>query len=126
MHVLIIEDNQDTAASVNELLKILGYTVAVANNGLTGLQLATTNNYDLIILDLNLPGIGGVEICRQLRLTGRLQTPVLMLSAKTSLENKLEGFDSGADDYLTKPFFMEELAARIKVLTGHINRVPIL
>ena len=126
MHVLIIEDNQDTAASVNEFLKALGYTVDVANNGITGLQLAITKNYSVIILDLNLPGIDGFEICRQLRQTARRQIPVLMLTAKTSLENKLEGFNLGADDYLTKPFFMKELAARVRLLTGHIHCTPIL
>ena len=126
MHVLIIEDNRDTAASVKEFLKALGYTVDVAINGITGLQLAITRNYSVIILDLNLPGIDGFEICRQLRQTARRQIPVLMLTAKTSLENKLEGFNSGADDYLTKPFSLKELAARIKLLTGHINCTPIL
>ncbi|GJL70994.1 MAG: hypothetical protein NMNS01_01930 [Nitrosomonas sp.] len=126
MHVLIIEDNQDTATSVNEFLKALGYTVDVANNGITGLQLAITKNYSVIILDLNLPGIDGFEICRQLRQTARRQIPVLMLTAKTSLENKLEGFNSGADDYLTKPFSLRELAARVRLLTGYINCTPIL
>lgn len=126
MHVLIVEDNQDTAASVYDFLKDLGHTVNVANNGITGLRLAMTKDYDIIILDLNLPGVGGVNICRQLRLNARKQIPVLMLTARNSLENKLEGYNSGADDYLTKPFSLKELAARVKVLTKHINRTPVL
>lgn len=126
MHALIIEDNLDTAASINEFLITLGYTIDMANNGVTGLQLAITKNYNVIILDLNLPGIDGFEICRQLRQTARRHIPVLMLTAKTSLENKLEGFNSGADDYLTKPFSLKELAARVRLLTGHINCTPIL
>ncbi|MDH5553543.1 MAG: response regulator transcription factor [Nitrosomonas sp.] len=124
MKVLIIEDNQDIAASIYDYLEGLGYTIDAAGDGVTGLHLAVTNDYDVVILDLGLPGIDGVDLCRRLRQDEKRSVPVLMLTARVSLENKLEGFKSGADDYLIKPFSLKELAARVKVLSKRISRIP--
>lgn len=122
MRILIIEDNRDIAASIYEYLEDLGYTMDAAGDGVTGLHLAVTNDYDVIILDLGLPGIDGIDLCRRLRKDAQRATPVIMLTAHDSLENKLEGFDSGADDYLVKPFALQELAARVKVLSDRVSR----
>lgn len=122
MRILIIEDNRDIAASIYEYLEDLGYTMDAAGDGVTGLHLAVTNDYDVIILDLGLPGIDGIDLCRRLRKDAQRATPVIMLTARDSLENKLEGFDSGADDYLVKPFALQELAARVKVLSDRVSR----
>lgn len=124
MRVLIIEDNQDIAASIYDYLEVLGYTVDAAGDGVTGLHLAVTKEYDAIILDLSLPGINGIDLCCRLRRDAQQLIPVLMLTAKNSVKNKLEGFRSGADDYLTKPFSLEELAARVKVLSERGNHMP--
>ncbi|MCB1935756.1 MAG: response regulator transcription factor [Nitrosomonas sp.] len=123
MNVLIIEDNQDIAASIYDYLEAIGYTVDAAGDGITGLHMALTRNYDVIILDLNLPGIDGIELCQRLRKDARRAVPVIMLTARDSLDSKLEGFNSGADDYLIKPFALKELAARVKVLSERVNRV---
>lgn len=124
MNVLIIEDNQDIAASIYDYLEALGYTVDAAGDGITGLHLGLTKDYDVIILDLGLPGIDGTDLCRRLRQDARRSVPVIMLTARDTLENKLEGFNSGADDYLIKPFALKELAARVKVLSERISRIP--
>lgn len=88
-----------------------------AYDGLTGMHLATTNLYDAIVLDINLPGINGFKICSKLRQDAHISTPILMLTARDQLDDKLEGFSTGADDYLVKPFDMPELEARILSLT---------
>ena len=124
MKVLIIEDNQDIAASIYDYLEGLNYTIDAAGDGVTGLHLAVTKDYDVVILDLGLPGIDGIELCRRLRQDVQRTMPVIMLTARDSLENKLEGFRSGADDYLVKPFSLKELAARVKVLSERISRIP--
>ncbi len=124
MKVLIIEDNQDIAASIYDYLEMQGYTIDAASDGLSGLHLAVTNDYDVIILDLGLPGIDGVDICRRLRQDAQRLIPILMLTARDSLENRLEGFNSGADDYVVKPFSLKELAARVKVLSERNSRIP--
>lgn len=124
MRVLIIEDNQDIAASIYDYLEMQGYTIDAACDGLTGLHLAVTSDYDVIILDLGLPGIDGVDICRRLRQEAQKLIPILMLTARGSLENRLEGFNVGADDYLVKPFSLKELAARVKVLSERSGRIP--
>lgn len=118
MKVLIIEDNQDIAASVYDYLEADGFTMDAAGDGITGLHLAVTNDYDVIILDLGLPGIDGIDLCRRLRQDAHRSTPILMLTARDSLDDKLKGFDSGADDYLVKPFAIQELAARVRALGG--------
>ena len=117
MNILIIEDNQDIASSIYDYLETFGYTIDAVGDGTTGLHLAITKDYDAIILDLELPDIDGVDLFRRLRQDAQRTMPVLMLTARNSLENVLEGFNAGADDYLTKPFSLQELAARVKVLT---------
>ncbi|MBX3629498.1 MAG: response regulator transcription factor [Nitrosomonas sp.] len=124
MNVLIIEDTEDIAASIYDYLESLGYAIDSAGDGVTGLHLAVTRDYDVVILDLNLPGIDGVDLCRRIRRDAQKVVPVLMLTSRDSLENKLEGFHSGADDYMTKPFCLKELAARVKVLSERVNRQP--
>ena len=116
MRLLVIEDNRDIAANLGDYLEDRGHTVDYAADGVTGLHLAVVNDFDAIVLDLNLPGIDGIEVCRKLRMEGRKQTPVLMLTARDSLESKLAGFESGADDYLVKPFALQEVEARLQVL----------
>jgi DNA-binding response OmpR family regulator len=122
MRILIIEDNADIAASIYDYLEGRGHTMDAAPDGVTGLHFAVTNDYDVIILDLGLPGIDGLDVCRRLRKDARIGTPVLMLTARDTLKNKLEGFESGADDYLVKPFALEELAARVQVLHDRRRR----
>jgi DNA-binding response OmpR family regulator len=122
MRILIIEDNADIAASIYDYLEDRGHSMDAAPDGVTGLHFAVTNDYDVIILDLGLPGIDGLDVCRRLRKDAHIGTPVLMLTARDTLNNKLEGFDSGADDYLVKPFALEELAARVQVLHDRRHR----
>ena len=121
MRILVIEDNRDIAANLGDYLEDRGYTVDYAADGVTGLHLAVVNDFDAIVLDLNLPGIDGIEVCRKLRTEARKQTPVLMLTARDSLDSKLAGFDSGADDYLVKPFALQEVEARLQVLARRIK-----
>jgi DNA-binding response OmpR family regulator len=116
MRILVIEDNRDIAANLGDYLDDRGHTVDFAADGITGLHLAIVNDYDAIVLDLSLPGMDGLEVCRKLRSEARKQTPVLMLTARDALEQKLAGFESGADDYLVKPFALQEVEARLSVL----------
>jgi len=122
MRILIIEDNADISASIYDYLEGRGHVMDAAPDGVTGLHFAVSNDYDVIILDLGLPGIDGLDVCRRLRKDARIGTPVLMLTARDTLEQKLAGFDSGADDYLVKPFALEELAARVQVLQERRRR----
>jgi len=122
MRVLIIEDNPDIAANLGDYLEDHGHTVDFAGDGITGLHLAVVNDFDAIVLDLALPGMDGLEVCRKLREDAGKETPVLMLTARDRLEDKLAGFDTGADDYLVKPFELQEVAARLKVLAGRGRR----
>lgn len=115
MYILIIEDNPDLVENLSEFLEARSDIVDIAYNGLNGLSFALENNYDVIILDLMLPGMDGLEVCERLRNEGRA-IPVLMLTARDTLNNKVEGFNSGADDYLVKPFEFPELEARIEAL----------
>jgi DNA-binding response OmpR family regulator len=116
MQLLLVEDHHDIAANIAEYFAARGDAVAHASDGNAGLQMALENNYDAVILDLMLPGLDGLSLCRSLRQTGRTQLPILMLTAKDLLADKIEGFDAGADDYLVKPFSLAELAARLKAL----------
>jgi DNA-binding response OmpR family regulator len=116
MRILVIEDNSDIAANLGDFLEDRGHTVDFAADGITGLHLAVVNEFDAIVLDLNLPGMDGLEVCRKLRQEARKTTPVLMLTARDALEQKLSGFESGADDYLVKPFALQEVEARLQVL----------
>jgi DNA-binding response OmpR family regulator len=116
MRLLIIEDHADIAANIAEYFEARGVEVEHASDGPAGLQLALANSYDAIVLDLLLPGLDGLTLCRQLRQAGRTQAPVLMLTAKDLLSDKIEGFEAGADDYLVKPFSLAELDVRLKAL----------
>jgi len=116
VYALIIEDNPDIVANLYGFLEPLGYTLDVAINGPAGVALATSSHYDVIVLDLELPGLDGVEVCRKLRKEQRLATPILMLTARDTVKDKLVGFEVGADDYLVKPFSLVELEARLKAL----------
>lgn len=116
MRLLLVEDEHRIANSIKKGLKQEHYAVDLAYDGLDGFDLAATEEYDLIILDLMLPGMDGLEICRQLR-RKLIHTPILILTAKGQVEDKITGLDSGADDYLTKPFSFEELLARIRALS---------
>jgi DNA-binding response OmpR family regulator len=122
MRVLIIEDNPDIAANLGDYLEDHGHTVDFAGDGVTGLHLAVVNDFDSIVLDLALPGMDGLEVCRKLRSEAGKDTPVLMLTARDRLEDKLAGFETGADDYLVKPFELQEVEARLKVLTARGRR----
>lgn len=115
MNVLLIEDHKDLAASVREFLTVLGHRVQWAADGSTGWKLARQESFDAIILDRLLPKLDGTLLCKRLRADGH-KTPVLMLTALDSLEQKLEGFAAGADDYLPKPFALAELRARLDAL----------
>ncbi|HMB55055.1 MAG TPA: response regulator transcription factor [Thermoanaerobaculia bacterium] len=118
MRVLLIEDNAALAANVSDFLTHHGLTVDVAGDGLTGLHLAVTHPFEVVVLDLGLPGLDGLELCRTLRQQGQSAVPVLMLTARDTLQEKLDGFAAGADDYLVKPFAMSELEARIRALAS--------
>ena len=115
MRILIVEDEKKVAGFIKRGLKEENYSVDVAFDGEQGHFQATTNDYDLIILDVMLPKIDGISLCRKLREEGFL-APVLMLTAKDTVKDKVVGLDSGADDYLAKPFDFEELLARIRAL----------
>ncbi|WP_028865894.1 response regulator transcription factor [Psychromonas aquimarina] len=116
MKLLLIEDHQDIAGVIFDFFEIKNYTLDYANNGLHGYELASSNHYDLIILDVMLPRMDGFTVCRKLREQG-IDTPILMLTARDTREDTLQGFAQGADDYLVKPFDLEILEARIKSLT---------
>lgn len=115
MRILVIEDERKIASFIKRGLREEGYTVDTAFDGEEGYRLTGENEYALIILDIMLPKRDGIALCRQLRQDG-IEAPVLMLTAKDSVQDKVNGLDSGADDYLTKPFAFEELLARIRAL----------
>jgi DNA-binding response OmpR family regulator len=115
MHLLLIEDNPDLLENLCDFFEAHGHSVDLAYNGLSGLRMALDGDYDVIILDLMLPGMDGLEVCSRFRSEGH-ETPVLMLTARDTLADKLEGFSTGADDYLVKPFALPELEARITAL----------
>jgi DNA-binding response OmpR family regulator len=115
MHILLIEDNRDLALNVFDYFEAKGHTLDLAGDGILGLHLAASNPYDVIILDLMLPGIDGLTLCRRLRESGK-HTPVLMLTARDSLDDKIAGLEAGADDYVVKPFALREVDARLRAL----------
>ncbi len=115
MRILLIEDEKKIASFIQRGLKEEHYTVDVAHDGEQGLFLADVNPYDLIILDLMLPGKDGLSICRELRLKEN-DSPILMLTARDAVKDKVKGLDAGVDDYLTKPFAFEELLARVRAI----------
>jgi len=116
MRILVIEDNRDILANVLDYLQLKGYSVDCAQDGLSGLHLATTVHYDLIVLDIMLPGVDGYQVCKRLREDARSEIPILMLTARDALEDRLTGLRAGADDYLIKPFALAELVARIEAI----------
>ncbi|MBN8717163.1 MAG: response regulator transcription factor [Stenotrophomonas sp.] len=120
--VLIVEDNRNISEMVGEYLEGRGFEVDYAMDGLDGYRLAAENAYDAIVLDLMLPRLDGVEVCRRLRNEARKATPILMLTARDTLDDKLGGLSSGADDYLTKPFAIRELEARLHALIRRDRR----
>jgi two-component system, OmpR family, copper resistance phosphate regulon response regulator CusR len=115
MRILLVEDERKVASFVARALRENAYAVDVAESGEKALELAGDFVYDGILLDVRLPGLSGIEVCRRLRRTG-VQTPILMLTARGLVEERVEGLDAGADDYLTKPFALAELQARLRAL----------
>ncbi|HGH7182865.1 DNA-binding response regulator [Bacillus cereus] len=113
-HILIIEDEESLSDFLELELKYEGYRVDIQPDGRKGLEAALEKNYDLILLDLMLPGLNGLEVCRRLRAAKK--TPIIMLTARDSIMDRVTGLDSGADDYLPKPFAIEELLARMRVI----------
>lgn len=116
LHILVIEDNPDLAANVCDFLEAKGHIVDAAGDGITGLHLAVTKNYDAIVLDIILPGMDGLTLCRKFRDEAKRSTPVLMLTARDALDDRVAGLECGADDYVLKPFALRELEARLKAL----------
>jgi len=125
-NVLLVEDDIDLATTIVDYLEIESIPCDHASNGLMGLNLVQRNDYQMIILDINMPKMDGLTLCRTLREQG-MDIPILMLTARDSLENKLQGFEAGSDDYLIKPFSIKELVARVKVLkkrrSGEVKRL---
>lgn len=121
MKLLLVEDEPKLAAFMKEAIETLHYDVDVAHDGLLGQKLGIKNNYELIVLDIILPYLSGIELCRNIR-KHKPNVPILMLTALGTTEDKLNGFDAGADDYLVKPFEVKEFLARIRALTrrGHV------
>jgi DNA-binding response OmpR family regulator len=115
MRIIVVEDEEALALRIKNLLESEKYQVSVAFDGRDGLELALVEEYDLLILDILLPEVGGIEILKELRRAGKM-TPVLVLTAKNRVEDKVAGLDAGADDYLTKPFALPELLARVRAL----------
>ena len=121
MHILVVEDEQRLAFLLRRVLLEERHTVDLAHDGHRGLDLALSGTYDVVILDVMLPGLDGMEICRQMR-AERIMSSVLMLTARGAVEDRVQGLNVGADDYLTKPFAMEELLARINALLRRRDR----
>lgn len=116
MKILVVEDETQLADALSEILKRHRYAVDTVYNGIDGLDNALTDIYDCIVLDIMLPGMNGIEILRNIR-NEKISTPVILLTARSEIEDKINGLDCGADDYLTKPFVTGELLARIRALT---------
>lgn len=121
MKVLIVEDEKDLACVLSEMLKQEGYIVNKVHNGIDGLDYALTNTYDVIILDIMLPQMNGIEVLKEIRKNG-INSSVLLLTAKSEVEDKINGLDNGADDYLTKPFVTKEFLARVRALSRRNNK----
>ncbi|MFN0148426.1 MAG: response regulator transcription factor [Dehalococcoidia bacterium] len=116
MRVLVVEDEEPIASAIERGLIKIGYAVDVAADGAEAIEKASVNTYDVICLDLNLPKVDGVEVCRRLR-ADRFAGGIIMLTARSGIRDRVEGLDGGADDYLVKPFAFSELAARIRAIT---------
>lgn len=122
MYVLVVEDERNLADAICQILKNEGMKTDVTYDGTTALTLAKSGMYDAIVLDVMLPGMDGIEVVKNTRRAG-VSTPVLMLTARTSTSDKVTGLDAGADDYMTKPFEVEELLARLRALTRRTGDV---
>lgn len=116
IRVLIVEDNRDICANIAAYLDKHNYILDFAYDGVSAMNLALTNPFDVIVLDLMLPRMDGLSFCKKLRADANIDKPVLMLTARDTLEDKLKGFEAGADDYLVKPFALQELHARLQAL----------
>jgi DNA-binding response OmpR family regulator len=114
--ILLVEDDRKLARALTNLLEEDGHAVEVAHDGERGLELGRENKYDIVVLDVMLPLLDGVEVCRTLR-ANEIDTPILMLTARTAVPDRVQGLDAGADDYLAKPFAFRELMARLRALT---------
>ncbi len=124
MKILIVEDENRLAEALSQIMKESKYQSDIASNGVDGLDMALLGDYDVIVLDVMLPGMDGFEIVRKLR-AAKKQTPVLMLTARDDVHDKVRGLDKGADDYMTKPFVPEELLARIRALSRRQGEVVV-
>ena len=122
MKILVVEDEKKVANFLNKGLQEEGYLVDLADNGADGLSLATDREYDLIVLDIYLPRLDGIAVLKRLR-EARVATPVLLLTVRATIEDKVLGLDSGADDYLTKPFAFDELIARVRALLRRRSQI---
>ncbi len=122
IRALIVEDNRDICGNIATYLEKLGYVLDFAHDGVTAMNLALINPFDVIVLDLMMPRMDGLTFCQRLRADAEIETPVLMLTARDTLDDRLKGFDAGADDYLVKPFALQELHARIRALYKRSHR----
>ncbi len=125
MNVLIVEDDESVARFLRQALSEAGYVVELVMDGLTALDRAKSLGYDLILLDRMLPGMNGLEVCRRLR-SANVSTPILIITAKDTLQDRVDGLDSGADDYIVKPFQLAELLARARALLRRAVSAPTL
>jgi DNA-binding response OmpR family regulator len=116
LRILIIEDDPTIAANLYDFLEARGHSIDAASDGVTGLHLAVSQAFDAIVLDIGLPGMDGLTVARKLREEAHIEIPILMLTARDTLEDKLEGFSRGADDYLVKPFLLKEVEARLTAM----------
>ena len=122
IRALIVEDNRDICENIAAYLEKYRYILDFAYDGISAMHLALTNPYDIIVLDLMLPGMDGLRFCKKLRTDADIETPVLMLTARDTLDDKLKGFEAGADDYLVKPFALQELHVRLQALYKRSHR----
>lgn len=116
MRILIIEDDPTIAANLYDFLEARGHSIDAASDGITGMHLAVAQTFDAIVLDIGLPGMDGLTLARKLREEAHIEVPILMLTARDTLEDKLEGFSRGVDDYLVKPFSLKEVEARLAAM----------
>lgn len=123
LSILIIEDNAQLAANLYDYLEACGHQLDAAPDGPTGLHLATTKDYDAIVLDWNLPRLDGLTVLRRLRRDAKKKVPVIMLTARDQLADKIDGFESGVDDYLVKPVALPEIEIRLRSLVARVRRV---
>ena len=118
-HILLVEDDESILSGLKEILENEGYQISTASNGIDGFNLAIEKSFDLLILDIMLPGMNGLQICKKIRIE-KMEIPIIMLTAKSLEMHKIAGLDYGADDYITKPFSLSELLARIRALLRRV------